>query len=159
VAARERLVTIPGIGERVADIILSEVGPDVSRFPTAGHLASWAGVCPGQHESAGVNRSGKPARGNLPLKTALVEAAQASRRTQTYIGVAHRRLIARLGPQKAALAIAHSLLVIAYNVLKKGTAYIELGTGWFDQPRRKVIAQRLTRRIEQLGYTVTLAPA
>ncbi|MGE3889920.1 MAG: IS110 family transposase [Vicinamibacterales bacterium] len=156
--ARERLQTIPGVGRRTAEVLLSEVGCDVSRFPTAGHLASWAGVCPGQRESAGVNRSGKPARGNPALKTALVEAAQAGRRTKTFLGTSHRRLVSRIGPQKAALAIAHSILVIAYNLLKHGTTYEDLGTAYYDVPRKERVAKRLTSRLEQLGYQVSLNP-
>lgn len=156
--ARDRLMTIPGVGRRTAEILLSEIGVDVSRFPTAGHLASWAGVCPGQRESAGVNRSGKPARGNPAVKTALVEAAQAARRTATFLGVSHRRLIARLGPQKAALAIAHAILVIVYHLLRQGTVYKDLSLAHHDASRKEAVTKRLVTRLKTLGYDVTLAP-
>jgi transposase len=157
--ARELLTTIPGVGKRVATIILSEVGPDVSRFPSADHLASWAGLSPGMAESGGRNKSGRVPKGNVALKTALVEAAHASARTDTFIGASFRRLTARLGRQKAAVAVAHSILVIAYHLLNDRQPYADLGPAHFDRPRREHVARRLSRRLEQLGYTVTITDA
>ncbi len=158
-AARERLQTIPGVGRRTAEVILSEVGIDIARFPTAGNLASWAGLCPGLNESAGKNRSGRTPKGSRWLKTALVQAAHAAARTQTYLGAQYRRLRSRSGPAKAAVAVAHSILVIAYHLLRDGTDFHDLGPGYFDERHKDRALKRLTRRIEQLGYAVTIQPA
>jgi transposase len=151
-----RLGTIPGIGPRTAELVLAEVGPDMSVFPTAGHLASWAGLCPGQDESAGKRRSGRTRKGNPWLRGALVEAAQTAGRTKTYLGEQYHRIAARRGKRRAAVAVAHSLIVIIYHVLSQGRSYEDLGYRYFDERDRQRTTQRLVRRLSALGYTVTL---
>jgi transposase len=113
----ERLDTIPSVARRVAEIIVAEVGPDVHRFPSPGHLASWAGLCPGQDKCAGKRRSGKTRKGNRSARTALVQAAHAARRTKTYLAAQFRRLAIRRGVKKAAVTVAHSILRIVYRLL------------------------------------------
>jgi transposase len=159
-AAVELLDTIPGVGRRTAEILVAEIGADMARFPTARHLASWAGMCPGNNESAGKRRSGKTRKGDPWLRAALVEAAHAAARTkQTYLAAQYRRLIARRGKKKAAVAVGHSILVAVYHMLRAGTSYHDLGPAHFDERDRKAIEHRLVRRLEGLGYTVTLEPA
>jgi transposase len=153
-----RLQTIPGVGRRLAEVIISEVGVDMARFPTSGHLASWAGVCPGMNESAGKNRSGRTRKANPWLRSALVQAAQAASRSPGFLGQRFRRLTVRLGRNKAALAVAHSILVAIYRLLKDGTDYTDLGPEHFAQREREQTARRLTRRLEHLGYQVTVLP-
>ena len=158
--AIERLQTIPGVGRRVAEVIVTEVGVDLSRFPSAGHLASWAGLCPGHHESAGKRHSGRTRHGNPSLRTALVEAAQAAGHTKaTYLSAQFHRLAARRGRKRAAVAVAHSILVIVYHLLSRGTTYQDLGATYFDQRDRWAVERRAVRRLEALGYKVTLDPA
>ncbi len=153
-----QLQTIPGVGRRLAEVVLSEVGLDMSRFPTSGHLASWAGVCPGMNESAGKNRSGRTRKANPWLRSALVQAAQAGSRSPTFLGERFRRLIVRVGRNKAALAVAHSILLAVYRLLKDGIDYHDLGPEHFAQRERDQVARRLTRRLEHLGYQVTVLP-
>jgi transposase len=155
----ERLDAVPGIGRRTAEALVAEMGTDMSRFPTAAHLASWAGMCPGNHESAGKQQSGKTRSGNKWLKAALVEAAQAVARTRgTYLAAQYRRLAARRGKQKATVAVGHSLLVIAYHLLAHGHEYDDLGANYFDERDRQLVQRRLVRRLEDLGYRVNLEP-
>jgi transposase len=153
-----RLDTIPGVGRRIAEIIVAEVGPDVRRFPSAGHLASWAGLCPGQDESAGKRRSGKTRKGNRWLRSALVEAAQAARRTKTYLAAQFRRLTTRRGLKKAMVAVAHSILRIVYHLLIDAHPFEDLGEAYFDQRQRQHVSRRLKQRLERLGYRVQLEP-
>jgi transposase len=158
-ATIERLDEVPGIGRRLAEILVAEVGTDMSRFPTAGHLASWAGMCPGNNQSGGKRLSSKARRGNRWLKTALVEAAQAAGRTKgTYLGAQFRRLAARIGRKKAAIAVGHSILVSVWYLLQRGTTYRDLGSGYFDERDRQLVERRLVRRLEDLGYRVALTP-
>jgi transposase len=158
-AAIERLDTIPGVGRRIAEILIAEIGADMTRFPTARHLASWAGMCPGQHESAGKRLSGKTRKGSKWLRTVLVEAAHAAGRTKTsYLGAQYRRLLPRCGKKKAAVAVGHSILVIAYHLLTRETTYTDLGPQYFDQRERTAVEKRLVRRLEALGHKVTLEP-
>jgi transposase len=157
--ALERLDGIPGVNQTVAQVIVAELGLEMSRFPTAAHAASWAGLAPGRHESAGRNRSSRIRQGNKHLKTALVQAAHAAgKRKDHYLGAQYRRLAARRGKQRAAIAVAHSILVIVYHMLQRGTAYIELGGDYFDKRNQQQVQQRLVKRLEQLGYNVTLEP-
>ena len=154
-----RLATIPGVGRRIAEIIAAELGVDVTRFPSAGHLAAWAGVAPGNHESAGKRLSGKARKGSPWLRTALVEAAQAAARTKgTYLATQYRRLAPRRGQQRAVVAVAHTILVIVYHLLRDQTTYRELGATYFDERERRDVERRLVRRLEALGNTVTLKP-
>lgn len=155
-----RLDDIPGVGRDVAQVIVAELGVDLARFPSAGHAASWAGLTPGKNESAGRNRSSKTRPGNKYLKTALVQAAHAAGRSKdTYLASQYRRLASRRGKKRAAMAVAHSLLVIAFHMIQRGTSYIDLGSDYFDQRSRDWLAHHLVRRLENLGHTVTLAPA
>ncbi len=159
-AAVERLDTIPGVGRWTAEILLAELGTDMARFPSARHLASWAGMCPGNNESAGKRKNGRTRKGNPWLRTALVEAAQAAGRTkQSYLGAQYRRLAARRGARRAAVAVGHSILAIVYHLLARGTVYEDLGVHYFDERHRRAIERRLVRRLEALGYTVVLEPA
>jgi transposase len=156
---RRLLETIPGVSTLTAEAILAEVGPHISRFPTAAHLASWAGVCPGNNESAGKRRSGRTRKGNQWLRRALVQAAHAAGRTKTYLGAQYARLRARRGAGKAALAVAHSILVIAYHVLRDHKPYTDLGPDWFHQRRDPANYQAyLVRKLTSLGLQVTVAP-
>ena len=154
-----RLETVPGIGRRTAETILAEVGPDMSRFPSSRHLASWAGLCPGSHESAGKSRSGRARKGSPWLRSTLVEAARAAGRSSTYLGALSHRLTARRGVKRATFAVAHNLLVIAFHILSKGVDFKDLGSGYFDERDRDRTTKRLTRRLEGLGYQVALTPA
>jgi hypothetical protein len=129
----------------------------MSRFPDHKHLASWAGLCPGNHESAGKRFSGKTRKGSRWLRAGLVEAAQAAGRSRkTYLGALYHRLAARKGAKRATVAVAHTILVIAYHLLKDKTTYQELGANYFDQQDRERVSRRLTKRLEQLGYQVSL---
>lgn len=151
--------TIPGIGRRIAEDVLAEIGTDMGRFPSAAHLASWAGVCPGNDESAGKRGSGRTRHGNPYVRTALVEAAHAAARTRgTYLGALYHRLAARRGTKRAALAVAHAILVSAYHMLKTGALYEDLGPAHFDRLHQTAIARRAVKRLEALGYTVSLVP-
>jgi transposase len=155
-----RLDTIPGVGRRCAEEILAEIGPDMDRFPSAAHIASWAKVCPGNNESAGKRMSGRTGSGDPWLRQALVEAAWgASHARKTYLAAQYHRLAARRGGKRAALALAHSILVIAYYVLKRGVEYEDLGPNYFDERNRTAVVRRSVRRIEQLGYKVTIDAA
>jgi transposase len=156
----ERLDAIPGVGRRVAEQVLAEVGPDVARFPTAAHLASWAGLCPGNHESAGKRLSGRTRKGNGWLRAALVEAAWGAAHTrQSYLAAQYRRLAARRGNKRALIAVAHSLVVIIYHLLREGTIYQDLGPNYYDERRRDATVHRSVRRLERLGYRVTIEVA
>jgi transposase len=157
--AVERLDTIPGVGRRIAEIVLAEVGPDLAHFPSARHLASWAGMCPGNHESAGKRHSGKTRKGSPWLRAGLVEAAHAAGRTKgTYLRALYERVAARRGRKRAAVAVAHSILVIMYYVLTRETTYAELGANYFDERDRTRVEHRLVHRLERLGYKVSLEP-
>jgi transposase len=159
-AEQARLRTIPGVGQRTAEVVLAEVGPQVARFPSAGHLASWAGMCPGNDESAGKRRSGTTRKGRPMLRGALVEAARAASRTKgTYLGAQYHRLAGRRGAKRAAVAVGHSILVSIYHVLRDGETSHDLGATYFDERDRGAIERRLVRRLEGLGHKVTLEPA
>ena len=151
----ERLDAIPGVARRTAETVLSELGIDLTHFPSAGHLVSWVGICPGQHESAGKRGSGRIRKGNAALRTVLVEAAHAAGRTQTYLGAQYRRLARRRGVKKAAVAVAHSILVIIYHMLTRNTTYEDLGVDYFERLDAAGRERRLVHQIEALGYTVT----
>jgi transposase len=156
----QRLCTIPGIKRWTAEIILAEVGPDVTAFPTAHHLASWACLCPGNNISANKRRSGKTRRGQNWLRPALVEAAWATAHTQSYFGSQFHRLRARRGDKRAAIAVAHSILIVVYHLLAKPEAvFTELGADYFTKRNPEREQKRAVRKLETLGFTVTLAPA
>ena len=159
---RELLCTIPGVAERTAEVILAELGPDMGRFPSHRHAASWAAICPGNEESAGKRKTGKTRKGDRWLRTALVEAANsaAGRTKDTYLRAQYLRVKRRQGHKKAIVAVAHSILVAAYYILSEQKPYQELGGDFFirrqDQER---LTQRLVRQLERLGQRVTLEPA
>jgi len=158
--ALTRLGTIPGVGARTAQVLVAEVGADLTRFPSAARLASWAGLCPGNNESGGKRRSGRTRKGSPWLRAALVEAAQAAARTKdTYLAALYRRIKARRGAKRAAVAVAHALLVIAYHLLSRGEPYHDLGPTFLDERHHQAAKRRATRRLERLGYRVTLDPA
>jgi transposase len=155
--AMKLLQTIPGVGERIAETIISEMGVEMGRFATDAHLASWAGMCPGNNESAGKRKSGKTTKGSVYLRAALVQAAWAASHTkQTYLAAQYRRLVQRMGKKKALVAVGHSLLVIIYHVLKNRASYQELGGDYFDRQHVEVQRARLIRKLETLGLKVTV---
>ena len=155
----DRLDAIPGIGRYVAEALIAEIGTDMSRFPTDRHLASWAGMCPGNRESAGKRQSGKTRKGSPWLRALLVQAAHAAGRTKgTYLAAQYRRLTVRRGRNRAAIAVGHSLLVIIYHMIQYGTDYVDLGPQHLDERDRQAVERRLVRRLEGLGYTVSLEP-
>ena len=162
-AAIDLIDEIPGIGRQSAEQILVEIGIDMTRFPTAGHFASWARVCPGTYESAGKRRATGTGGGNPWLRSALVEAVlgavRASRAKPNFFAARYHRLAARRGPKRAAMAVAHTMLVAIYHMLRDGTHYVDLGANHWDQHHRESVAQRSIRRLQQLGYNVTVEDA
>jgi len=157
--ALELLQTIPGIRQVAAGAILAEIGANMTRFPTAGHLASWAGLCPSNKESAGNRMKGPVNRGNVWLRSIMGEVAWASIKTRaSYFHAQFHRIARRRGRNKAAMAVAHSLLIVIYHVLRTKQPYADLGADYFDQLDATRIERHHVRRLEQLGYTVTLTP-
>jgi transposase len=158
----ELLETIPGVGRITAEVMLAELGPDMSRFPSDRHAASWAAICPGHDESAGKRRSGKTRKGNRWLRTALIEAANsaAGRTRGTYLNAQYLRLKSRRGHAKAIVAVGHSILVSAYHVLERDQTYEELGGDYFtSRVDTEHLTGRLVRQLERLGQSVTLTPS
>jgi transposase len=159
VEAVRLLQTIPGVGPRAAEAIVSEVGVDMSRFPSDAHLASWAGMCPGNHESAGKRLSGKTNKGSTYLRNALIQSAWAASHTkETYLAAQFRRLVRTKGQKRALVAVGHSILVIAYHIVKRQVGYQELGGDYFDRQSTQHLQQRLIRRLERLGLKVVVEP-
>jgi transposase len=155
--AVELLDSIPGVGERTAQTIIAEIGVDMGRFPSAKHLASWAGVCPGNNESAGKRKSGQTTKGSKFLRTALVEAAWAATHTKgTYLRAKYQRLVKRMPKKKALVAVAHTMLVIVYHLLSRRVAYAELGSDYVDRQHVERQRRRLVERLEGLGVKVTI---
>lgn len=151
------LDTIPGIAETVAQIIVSEIGADMQQFPSDRHLASWAGRCPGNNESAGKRKNGKTTKGNRYLRAALVQAAWvASHQKGTYLAAQYQRLVKRMGKKKALVAVGHSILVIVYHVLTNRASYQELGGDYFERRNVEKQRNRLIRQLESLGLKVTV---
>jgi len=156
-AAIALLDTIPGVARQTAEIIVSEIGIDMNRFPSAAHLAAWAGVAPGNNESAGKRRSGKTRKGDRALGVALNQAAHGAAHTKnTYLAALYHRLAARRGKKRAIVAVAHAILVIAYHLIKRQESYRELGGDYFDRQHPETTAKRLVKRLETLGYTVSI---
>ena len=155
----ELLSTVPGVSTVAAPAILSEIGPDMSRFPTAGHLVAWAGLCPGKNESAGKRKSSRLRKGAPWLKTMLVQCAWAAKRKKdSYYRAQFFRLQSRRGPQKAICAVAASILTAIYNILKHGTEHHDLGGAYFDRRPVELKANHLVARLKKLGFTVQLQP-
>ena len=158
--AVELVDTAPGIGRAAAEQILAEIGPDMGRFPSAEHLASWAKVCPGNRQSGGKRYSGRIGKGSRWLRPVLVQAAWAAIKvTDSHLAAVYRRLVVRLGKRKAILAVAHRLLVAIYHMLKERVPYREIGTAPLTEPAKQKRMARLQREMEQLGFRVTLQPA
>jgi len=158
--ALELLDTVPGIGQRAAEILLAELGTDLSRFPSAKHLASWAGMCPGNKESGGKRLSGKTRKGNTWLRQVLIEVAHVASATKdTYLAAQYRRIAARRGKKRALVALGHTILVIIYYILTRRVPYRDLGATYFDERDRHRVEQRLVHRVERLGYVVNLQRA
>ena len=159
-AAVDRLITMPGLGETAARVVAAEIGFDMTRFPTAAHLVSWAGLCPRLHESAGKRLSTRTRPSNPWLKTTLVQAAwSAARKKDTYFRAQFLRLKSRRGPKKAVIAVAASMLTAAYHMLKTGTDYRDLGADHFDRRDKTKLAKRLIARLQDLGVTVEIRAA
>jgi transposase len=155
-----RLDEVPGIDRRVAEVILAEIGPDMSVFPTAHHLASWAGVSPGNQESAGKRKTGKTTKGNRWLRQGLAQAAwAASHSKDSYLAAQFKRLAPRRGKKRALIAVGHSILVIVYHLLKEGGSYCDLGPDYFDRLAPQRLTRYLVRRLEKLGHRVVLEDA
>jgi len=154
------LDTIPGVARATAEVIVAEIGTDMSRFPTADHLASWAGVALVNHESAVKRRSGKTTKGNKHLGAALNQAAHGATHTKnTFLAAQYHRLARRIGKKKAIVALEHSILVIAYHLIQRKQPYRELGGDYYDRRRPEVTIKRLVKRLEQLGCQVSVSQA
>ncbi len=154
------LTSITGVGRTTAEVMIAETGADMSRFPTAGHLCAWAGVAPASYESAGKSRPAGTRRGSPWLRRTLIEAARAGARSKgSYYSAQYSRIARRRGPNKAAVAVAHSMLETAWHLLTNGTTYEDPGADYFQKRNDPLIeAKRLTRRIEALGFDVTIEP-
>jgi transposase len=151
------LDTIPGVSQRTAEVLLAEIGTDMTRFPSAKHLASWAGMCPGNYESGGKRLNGKTRKGSRWLRQVLVEAAHVAAKTkQTYLAAQYRRLAARRGKKRALIALGHTILTIVYHLLVRKQPYQDLGAAYFDTHDQRRVEHRLVRRLERLGYQVSL---
>jgi len=152
---------VPGLDRLTIDVIIAETGADMSRFPTPGDLASWVGLCPGSHESAGKHRRVGTTNGNPWLRRALIESARAAARTKgSYFGAQYRQIARRRGPNKAAVAVAHSLIELVWHLLSTGELFKDLGDDYFTRrqdPQRR--ARRLVAQLEALGFKVTLEAA
>jgi transposase len=156
---QKRLTTIPGVDRCVAEKVVAEMGVTMDVFASAHHLASWVGLSPGNNESAGKQRSGRITRGNRWLRSVLVQAAwAATRKRNCYLAAQYRRLAGRRGKKRALIAVAHSLLVIIYHIIKRGTTYQELGPDFFDRTNKERLTRHLIRRLESLGNEVKVQP-
>ncbi len=154
----DRLDSIPGIAKRMAEQILSEVGTNVKeQFPSAAHMCSWAGLVPGQNESAGKRKSSKTKKGNKYLRSALTEAAHSVRGSKNYLGALYRRTASRKGRKRAGIVVAHAILRISYYLLTRKEMYVDLGEDYFDKQRKQSIVRHSLRRLESLGYSVSLS--
>jgi transposase len=151
--------TLPGVDRVTACNLVAEIGVDMKPFPTAQHLASWAALCPGNHESAGKRKSGKTRDGNKWLRRSLCQAAWAAARTKDcYLSAQFKRLTARRGMKRALMAVAHSMLIIGYHILKTGHGYRELGGNYLEQINKDQLQRYLVKRLERLGLRVSLEP-
>lgn len=156
----ELLDTIPGVGRLSAEIILAEIGPDMTQFPSAGHLASWAGICPGQNESAGKRKSGKTRKGSEALRSTLTECARSAARTKdTYLSERYRQIMRRRGDKKAIVAVAHDILTTCWYLLSRGEPYFDPGPTVLRERTEEDIRKRAICQLEKLGHKVTLEAA
>jgi transposase len=156
-----RLDTIPGVNQRTAEVLIAELGVDMRVFPTAGHLASWAGLCPGNNESAGKHRSGRTRKGNRWLRGALIEAALAAgtHSAKGAFAARYRRVMQHRGHKKAVVAVAHAMLVTAYHLLARQTTYHDPGADYYDRRHTERVRRRAIQALERQGYRVILEPA
>jgi transposase len=153
----ERLDAIPGVDHRVAEVLLAEVGADIKPFPSDQHLSSWAGMCPGNEESAGKRRRRRITPGNRWLKQTLAQAAWAASHTKkTYLASQYRRVAGHRGKKRALIAVGHSMLVIFYHMIRSGASYAELGGDFFDRLEPQRLTRYYVKRLERLGHKVTL---
>ena len=158
-AQRDLLMSIPGVKQRAAEVLISEIGVDMTVFPTPKHLASWAKMCPGNDQSAGKRRSGKTGKGNKWLRATLTEASLAATRTKnSYLAAQYQRLRGRRGHSKAVTAVGHSILTAAWHMLQTGELYRDLGGEYFTQRNPDQTTKRLVRQLEALGHSETLQP-
>ena len=157
----ERLDTIPGVNQRTAEVLIAEIGVDMSVFPTARHLASWAGLCPGNNESAGKHKSGRTRKGSRWLRSALIEAALAAsmRSAKGAFAARYRRVMQHRGHKKAVVAVAHAMLVTAYHLLARKTAFQDPGAEYYDRRHAERVRRRAVQTLERQGYRVILEPA
>ena len=153
------LVSIPGIERRTAEVVIAEIGTDMSRFPTSRHLASWAGLSPGNNESAGKRKHGRTTKGSPWLRTALVEAALGATRRTGYLRSKYWRVRGRRGHHRAVIAVAHALLELAHQLLRTGELYTDLGAEHFEQRQAEQLTRRAIRQLERLGHQVILKEA
>ena len=151
--------TIPGVGRRTAETIVAEMGTDMDRFATPGHLASWAGVSPGNNRSADRSKRSPTKKGNNSLKSALVESARAAAWTKTYLGAQYHRLARRIGANRAAMAVAHSIVVILHSIIRTKKPFVDLGHNYFEERDKTAVTRRAVRQLERLGHKVTLIAA
>lgn len=158
--ALKRIQEMPGIAERSAQIILAEIGTDMSRFPTDGHLARWSGLAPGNNESAQRKKSGKITRGNNTLKTILIQCAQIAKRTKgSFFKAQYGRLVVRRGKKRATVAVAHSMIIAIYHILKDGVPFKDLGEGYYTQFNTEKKINHHLKQLEKLGWTPSIIPA
>ena len=154
---KKKLEKMPGIGKRSAEIILAEIGQDMSRFPTASHISSWAGLCPGNNESAGKRRSGKTRKGNKILKSTLVECAQsASKNRNSFFYAQYQRIVIRKGKNRAKVAVAHSMLIAIYYMLKENKEFEDLGVDFYNKFNKEKKANSYMKKLRELGYEVQI---
>jgi len=155
----ERLTTIPGLDKRSAENLMAEIGADMGQFPSSSHLASWAGICPGNNRSGGKARTGRTRKGSRWLRQTLTQCAWAASHTkETYLSSFYRRLAGRRGKKRALVALAHTILVVVYHVIKEKATYSELGANYLDQLEPERLTRYLVKRLERLGHEVTLHP-
>lgn len=154
---KRKLEKIPGIGKRSSEIILAEIGQDMSRFPTAAHISSWAGMCPGNNESAGKRKSGRTRKGNKMLKATLVECARSSvLHKNSFFYAQYQRIAMRRGKKRATLAVAHSILIAIYHMIKEDTEYVNLGADFYNRFNTEKKANSYLKKLKELGYDVQL---
>ena len=159
-AAVDRWDQLPGINQRIAQVIVAEAGADLKQFAKAEHLASWAAMCPGNHESGGKRKSGRTNKGNVWLRRALIEASHGAARTKkSYFSAMYHRLAGRRGKKRALVAVGHSVLVTGYCMITRQVDYKDLGNNYFDERNKEAVKRRMVKRLEQLGYQVELKPA
>lgn len=154
---KKKLEKIPGIGKRSSEIILAEIGQDMSRFPTAAHISSWSGICPGNNESAGKRRNGRTRKGNKILKSTLVECAQSAiRKKDSFLYAQYQRISMRKGKKRAIVAVAHTMLIAIYHMINENTEYKDLGADFYNKFNKEKKANAYMKKLKELGYDVQL---